>query len=239
MCQLLALSAKRPESLALFLPEFFARGGITDKHADGWGAAFFEPECPHRATLHREEVAAGRSERAAALALCLNPAVVAFAHVRHASVEPATLLNTHPFSRQVWGRDVVFAHNGWLKDFGPGFSPDLPPAYAPKGRTDSEYAFGRLMMDVEALHPELPGIEVMTRTLARASREIAAHGNFNTLLSDGRALWVRSTDDLWLGRTALGGALIATQPLAACESWTLLDKGKLYAFVDGALAFAA
>ena len=38
-----------------FLPEFFARGGGTDRHADGWGAAFFEPGREEAAVLFRDE----------------------------------------------------------------------------------------------------------------------------------------------------------------------------------------
>lgn len=239
MCQLLALSARTPQPLTPFLPEFFARGGVTDRHADGWGAAFFEPGSESSPTLFREELPAGRSEAARALAERSIRARTAFAHVRAASVEPPALANTHPFSRSSWGREVVFAHNGWLKDCGVGISAPLPEAYRPRGRTDSEYAFGRLMMDLEACHPDLPSIEEMTRTLARTARELAGHGNLNMVLSDGRALWARCADDLWLGRSAEGAAIVATAPLAAGSDWKPLEKGRVRAFVDGEAVFEA
>ena len=39
------------------------------------------------------------------------------AHVRKATVGEVSLENCHPFVRELWGRNWVFAHNGDLKDY--------------------------------------------------------------------------------------------------------------------------
>src|SRR5690606_26606467 len=61
---------------------------------------------------------------------------VAICHIRQANVGEVSLANTHPFTRELWGRYWVFAHNGQLT----GFSP-APGVYEPVGDTDSEAIF--------------------------------------------------------------------------------------------------
>uniref|UniRef100_UPI002FCD019E class II glutamine amidotransferase n=1 Tax=Marinimicrobium alkaliphilum TaxID=2202654 RepID=UPI002FCD019E len=52
--------------------------------------------------------------------------------LRQTNVGSACLANTHPFTRELWGRYWLCAHNGhW-----PVFSP-APSFYEPAGKTDS------------------------------------------------------------------------------------------------------
>ena len=39
------------------------------------------------------------------------------AHVRKATIGEVSLENAHPFIRELWGRQWVFAHNGDLKGY--------------------------------------------------------------------------------------------------------------------------
>ena len=59
------------------------------------------------------------------------------AHIRKATQGGVTIENTHPFIREIWGQNWVFAHNGNLKEL-----PDMSESFCqPIGSTDSETAF--------------------------------------------------------------------------------------------------
>jgi predicted glutamine amidotransferase len=51
------------------------------------------------------------------------------AHVRKATIGEVALENAHPFVRELWGRQWVFAHNGDLKDY-TGKAQDPPSPWA-------------------------------------------------------------------------------------------------------------
>ncbi len=63
------------------------------------------------------------------------------AHIRKATQGKINLENSHPFSRELWGRQWIFAHNGDLDDF----DPVLSGGFTPVGNTDSERAFCYLL----------------------------------------------------------------------------------------------
>jgi len=107
---------------------------------------------------------------------------IVISHVRYASVGDQVYRNTHPFVREVWGREWVFAHNGTLHGL-----PE-PQFYKPVGETDSEHAFCLLMDQVRKLGPD-PDDELLRRTLEETALEISKHGQFNFLMSDGRTLY--------------------------------------------------
>ena len=107
------------------------------------------------------------------------------AHIRKATQGRVALENTHPFVRELWGRYWVFAHNGDLK----GFAPRLHGAFRPVGATDSERAFCWLMQELAKSHAGVPPIDELTATLAELMPQVAAHGVFNAMLSNGQALW--------------------------------------------------
>jgi glutamine amidotransferase len=56
------------------------------------------------------------------------------AHIRKATQGKITLENSHPFIRELWGRQWIFAHNGDLHHF----DPPLTGRFTPIGNTDSE-----------------------------------------------------------------------------------------------------
>lgn len=57
-------------------------------------------------------------------------------HVRLASAGSKSFSNTHPFSRELFGKEYIFAHNGTLHNFDLSYT-----HYKPIGQTDSEQAF--------------------------------------------------------------------------------------------------
>jgi glutamine amidotransferase len=157
--------------------------------------------------------------------------------------------------RELWGRYWIFAHNGTLKNYAP-HSGNL---YRPVGGTDSELAFCRLLDALRLRYPdEQPPLPELYGTLAALSVEIAVHGTFNYMLSNGETLFAHCTGKLcYVLRHAPFTtahlmdqdievdfsevttpndkvAIIATEPLTDNETWTRLGAGQLLAFQDGA-----
>ena len=78
----------------------------------------------------------------------------------------------------------MFAHNDNLKDY----APRLHGHFHPVGNTDSERAFCWLMQELVKVYASVPPVEELTRTLRELTPQIASHGTFNMLLSNGQAL---------------------------------------------------
>ncbi|MFN7725205.1 MAG: class II glutamine amidotransferase [Rubrivivax sp.] len=253
MCQLLGMSCNTTASIHFSLTGFTRRGGHTADHVDGWGAAFFDEG---RWRVFRDEAPAGHSPLARQLAEQPVPARVALAHLRKATQGEVSLLNCHPFQRRWRGQAWVFAGNGHLHDFHPA----LDEHHRPAGGTDTERAFGHLMQAL-AQHFGDEGGPLPWATLApvvaRLQGEVAQHGNFNTLLSNGEALFAHCSSrlhllqrrhpfptarlvdcDFSLDLGALNGehdhmAVLATEPLTVDEPWQPLATGESRVLVDG------
>jgi predicted glutamine amidotransferase len=100
---------------ALSWPSFCQRGGQTDIHADGWGLAYYQGHGLR--TFHDTEPA---STSALARFLGQQPIQTSnlLAHIRYATSGGATdLANVHPFSREMWGIQWCFCHNGQVPLF--------------------------------------------------------------------------------------------------------------------------
>jgi predicted glutamine amidotransferase len=131
--------------------------------------------------------------------------------------------------------------------------------YTPVGTTDSERAFcyllERLRLRFPGAQPSLAECEAHVREI---TREIASHGRFNYLLSNGEYLFAHCYDnlcyvlrhapfaqahlidqDVTVDFNALTTpedkvAVIATTPLTDNETWTVMALGELIAFRHGA-----
>jgi glutamine amidotransferase len=243
-----------PTDIVFSFTGFHRRGGETDEHADGWGIAFYEgPGC----RLFIDTKPAAESPVATLVKTYPIHSLNVIAHIRKATVGSVALENTHPFVREMWGRYWTFAHNGTLK----GFKPALDARrrrFRPVGSTDSEAAFCFLLDSLRQRFrsgpPELPALHA---AIADITRDIAAHGDFNFLLSNGEALFARAATRLaYIVRRAPFAvahlvdedyavdfslvttpkdrvAVIATVPLTDNETWTPIAPGSLVAFSDG------
>ena len=256
MCQLLGMNSHLPASLTLSFTGFSQRGGCTDHHADGWGIAFFESEgdLPGKAARHFvDKESAATSPIAAMLKSYPIKSHNVVAHVRKATVGAVTLENCHPFTRELWGRYWVFAHNGDLKEF----NPPLHGSFKPVGNTDSELAFCWLLQELNKSHASVPSVEELTCTLTELVPQIAKHGTFNFLMSNGQALWAHAStklcyvlrqhpfpevqlkdEDITVDLSNLNGpedrqVIVVTEPLTTNEPWVAMESGELQAFVDG------
>ena len=262
MCQLLGMNSHLPASLTLSFTGFSQRGGCTDHHADGWGIAFFEseeatPGKPGKGVRYFvDKQGASTSPIANMLRTYPIKSHNVVAHVRKATVGAISLENCHPFVRELWGRYWVFAHNGDLKDY----RPTLHGSFRPVGNTDSELAFCWLLQELAKSHSGVPSVAELTCTLAELVPQIAKHGTFNFLLSNGQALWAHASthlhyvlrqhpftqvhlkdDDVSVDLADLNGpddrlAIVVTEPLTTNEPWVAMKAGELQVFVDGAVA---
>lgn len=248
MCQLLGLNANVPTDLMFSFRGFSTRA---EEHKDGFGIAFFEGP---GVRLFVD----AQSARASPVAQIVRSYPIKsdniVAHIRKATQGRVALENTHPFQRELWGRYWVFAHNGDLKDY----APRLHASFRPVGGTDSERAFCWLMQELAKAHAAMPSVAELTATLRELLPQIARHGTFNCMLSNGEALWAHCATRLSyivrrhpFGRARLADedvsvdfapettpddrvVVVVTEPLTTDETWTPFAPGELKVFVDGA-----
>ena len=250
MCQLLGMNCNVPTDVMFSFAGFAERGGRTDHHGDGWGIAFFEDKGLRHFVDHQSAAESPVAELIRRYPIKSRNVI---SHIRKATQGEVTLENCHPFVRELWGRYWVFAHNGDLKDY----APRLHGSFHPVGHTDSERAFCWLMQELAKSHATVPPVAELTLTLRELVPQIAKHGTFNFLLSNGEALWAHAStrlcyvvrqhpfgsatlqdEDLSIdfAQHAAPGdrvAVVVTTPLTSNEAWTPLAPGELKVFVDG------
>ena len=170
---------------------------------------------------------------------------VVIGHIRQANVGKVCLVNTHPFSRELWGRNWCFAHNGQLAGL-----EGSTTFYRPVGETDSEAAFCDLLNRVRRAFPEPVSVEMLLPVLVASCASYRKLGVFNCLLSDGDWLFsFCSTKLAHITRRAPFGpaqlkdadlkvdfqsettpndvvTVIATEPLTDNEQWSLYQPGE-------------
>ena len=238
MCQLLGMNCATPTDITFSFRGFSQRAGITSDHSDGFGIAFFEDKACRLFVDNQSAVESPIAE------LIRNYPIKSrnvIAHIRKATQGKINLENSHPFSRELWGRQWIFAHNGDLHDF----HPRLSGRFTPVGNTDSERAFCYLLDQlVNRFGYDEPSLTQVFDLLVEISPTIAEHGTFNFCLSNGQALFSYAVTKLhWLVRaypfqpaqlidldvevdfsqvtTAEDCvAVITTEPLTQNETWT-------------------
>ncbi|SFB81726.1 glutamine amidotransferase [Marinospirillum celere] len=252
MCELLGMSANVPTDITFSMAGFLRRGGATGPHRDGWGVAFYENEG------YREFRDPHPSIESPVARLMLDYPIksrIVISHIRQANVGEVNLSNTHPFSRELWGRNWCYAHNGQLT----GFRQELPLSfYLPVGTTDSEWAFCWLLGEIRRQYPEPPEDPSALQELIHQSCEkLRSLGVFNLLFSDSQHLYAYCSTKLAhiTRRAPFGPALLkdtelevdfsacttprdvvsvlATEPLTTNETWHIMQPGEMVVFKDG------
>jgi predicted glutamine amidotransferase len=257
MCELMAMSFEEPISADFSLREFASRG---EENPDGWGLGWY----PDRSLAIVKEPLKWALSRYAGF-LETYPTLLSrtyLAHVRHKTIggEP-THADTHPFHRELFGRDYCFAHNGTLD--GPAW--DLPIGrFLPLGGTDSERFFCHLLGQFSSRGGHLDDPDDwrwLHALLASANR----FGKLNVLLSDGVRLFVYHDENGWkglnfrkvrirqdrprhfgdetlavdLGAGAINrGFVVATCPLSP-TGWHPFRLGELIVFEAGEIRFSS
>ncbi|WP_163121211.1 class II glutamine amidotransferase [Acinetobacter portensis] len=251
MCQLLGMNCATPTDITFSFRGFSQRAGITSDHCDGFGIAFFEDKACRLFVDNQSAVESPIAE------LIRNYPIKSrnvIAHIRKATQGKITLENSHPFVRELWGRQWIFAHNGDLH----GFNPTLSGRFTPIGNTDSERSFCYLLDQlVQKFGYEEPTLDQVFDLLIEVSPKIAEHGTFNFCLSNGQALFSYAVTKLhWLVREYPFKpaqlididvevdfsqvttpedrvAVITTEPLTQNEEWLAYKPGEMILFQHG------
>lgn len=253
MCELLGMSANVPTDIRFSFSGLIQRGGRTGPHRDGWGIAFYEGRGCR--TFH-DPMPCVDSEIARLIRNYPIKSLNVISHIRRANRGRVGLANTHPFTRELWGRVWAYAHNGQLK----GIKRWPLDRYRPVGTTDSEHAFCWLLERIRERFPDPPRRPAaLWACLYELCRTLDELGICNLLLSDSRHLYAYCSNHLcWLTRRHPFGAarlldddlqvdfarettprdivsVIATRPLTVNESWTTMAPGSLAVFHHGVI----
>lgn len=251
MCQLLGMNCATPTDITFSFCGFSQRAGITSDHSDGFGIAFFEDKACRLFVDNQSAVLSPIAE------LIRNYPIKSrnvIAHIRKATQGKITLENSHPFIRELWGRQWIFAHNGDLHDF----NPRLSGKFTPVGNTDSERAFCFLLDQlVVKFGYQEPRVEDIFSVLEEISPRVAEYGTFNFCLSNGQALFSYAITKLhWIVREYPFKparlidldvevdfsdvttpedrvAVITTEPLTDNEDWIAYQPGEMILFQQG------
>ena len=251
MCQLLGMNCAAPTDITFSFKGFSQRAGITSDHSDGFGIAFFEDKACRLFVDNQSAVVSPIADFVRNYPIKSRNVI---AHIRKATQGKITLENSHPFMRELWGRQWIFAHNGDLHNF----QPHLSGRFTPVGSTDSELAFCYLLEQLVLKFGYFePSLNDIFSLLEEISPKIAEYGTFNFCLSNGQALFSYATTKLhWIVREYPFQyarlvdidvdidfskftteedrvAVITTEPLTQNEIWTAYQPGEMILFRDG------
>ncbi|WP_111643128.1 class II glutamine amidotransferase [Marinimicrobium alkaliphilum] len=254
MCELLAMSANTPTDLCFSFTGLTRRGGETGPHKDGWGVAFYEGKGVR--CFHDPDPSAS-SRIAEVVQTHPIKSEVAICHIRQANVGGVCLANTHPFTRELWGRYWVCAHNGQLSNFSP-----VPGFYEPVGTTDSEALFCAILNHLRQQCDKTTPTKDLVDHLVDLATGYAREGVFNLLLSNGDWLFTYcSTKMASITRRAPFGparlkdadvmvdfesettpndivSVIVTEPLTSDETWDIYRPGEWRLWQRGEVVMA-
>jgi predicted glutamine amidotransferase len=254
MCELLAMSANVPTDICFSFSGLMQRGGNTGPHKDGWGITFYEGK---GCRSFKDPLPSAKSPIAQLVTNYPIKSEAVVCHIRQANSGAVCLENTHPFTRQLWGKNWTYAHNGQLKDF----AEKLPvKAHLPIGSTDSEYAFCYLLDQLfYQFADQEPDSKTLFSFIAEQALKINALGVFNIIVTNGQYLFAFCSNKLhWLTRRAPFGranlidaevevdfcqettendvvTVIATQPLTDDEHWQQMQPMQWQLFCLGEL----
>lgn len=188
MCELLGMSFNGPVSAEMSVNTFAA---ADLDNADGWGMAWYAG--PSLA-LVKEPLRWRQSSYAEFLQnyeRAHSPLIIA--HVRHATVGGTpNRADSHPFTRELFGKEYCFAHNGTIRDP----LDDLPLGrFLPVGQTDSERIFCQLLEQI-AQRGRGPENRHDFRWLHHLFTRINPYGKLNLLFSEGQRLFCYR-DQVW------------------------------------------
>ncbi|WP_199609037.1 class II glutamine amidotransferase [Flocculibacter collagenilyticus] len=251
MCELLGMSANVPTDICFSFSGLLERGGNTGPHKDGWGITFYEGK---GCRSFKDPLPSFESEIAKLVKSYPIKSCAVISHIRQANRGRVCLENTHPFTRELWGRSFTYAHNGQLT----GYKSLTTKHFHPIGNTDSELAFCWLLSEVKEKYPTKPkNMKSAFRYIAKLCSQLQAMGVFNMLLTDGVYVLAYCSNNLhWITRKAPFGkatlidaemmvdfqqettpndivTVIATRPLTNDEEWQKMNSGESILFRHG------
>jgi len=191
MCELFSMSGRLPAPVGFSL-EQLARHGENAGPRDGWGVAFYDGRA---VSLFREPYPVSDSALVQFIEQHAPPSSLVISHIRKATFGDRLLCNTHPFTRELAGREHIFAHNGNLTGIGQDADFALRH-FRPIGDTDSELAFCNLLERLAGLWEQgsetIPALCDRLDIIAGFAADLRAFGPANFLYSDADILFAHA-----------------------------------------------
>lgn len=270
MCELLGLSLKAEDTPRISFRAFRSRAegdSPSTRNRDGWGIAWYPDG--RAAAVFKEAIPANTSPLTSFIGQYERFRSRTFiAHVRRASRGGVAYRNTHPFCRELHGREYTFAHNGTLR----GAEVVDTGTFRPVGETDSERLFCYILSVIHNLGGISSETCVQLWDALLSLNQLSSNGTpskINLLLSDGDTLVayqdmfskgtlyqlerpehyseevaVLEDGDYRIEFSAQKGetqraAVIATKRLTNERGWRKFEPGQLCAFQRGRLIFSS
>jgi predicted glutamine amidotransferase len=210
MCELMGISFAKPVAASVSIRAFSQR---SQDNADGWGLAWY----PDRSLAVVKQPVRWSVQHTQFLEHypgLLSSIYVAHVRQRTTGSTP-THADTHPFSRELNGREYCFVHNGTLQG---DFWQRPLGRFRPIGATDSEYLFCLLLAELECyehltddvedvrdLDPVHAGVKLGTEKRWKWLHQFLARfndfGRLNCILTDGDRVLVYHDKHGWKGLT--------------------------------------
>ena len=211
MCRMFGMASETPVSASDLLIEGpRSLRALSTEHADGWGIATHGGAWQ----IERGTSCAAASPRYAELAR--EPARLAIAHVRKATVGATSVSNTHPFRRG----DYVLAHNGTITNVPALLARAAPTTF--EGDTDSERLFAFVRTHVD----EVGDVERGVCAAVRSLRALGDIGSATFLFATPTQLYAHRAGRALFTLTRAGTTMIASEPLTT-EPWVEIGEGAL------------
>ena len=192
MCELFAMSSRRPTTVGFSLELLARRGGAEGPHGDGWGVGYYAGS---DVLLLREPSAASESVLVRHIEQHGPPSELVISHIRLATRGERALHNPQPFLRELGGRSHMFAHNGELDGL-QGLPGAANPRFRTIGSSDSEAAFCSLLYSLatswDGVGAEPPPAEERLDIVAGFAARLRKLGIANFLYADGDVLFAHS-----------------------------------------------
>ena len=239
MCELFAMSSRRPTTVGFSLESLARHGGAEGPHRDGWGVGYYSGR---DVLLLREPVAASESELVQHIEQHGPPSELVISHIRLATHGERALQNTQPFMRELGGRSHLFAHNGELDSL-VGPSGSAGGHFRPIGDTDSEAAFCLLLNELAPhwrdANAETPSLERRFDVVAEFATRLRSLGIANFLYADGDALFAHADHRIPPGSEEIHPGLYTLERGCAEEVPDLSGSGVTLAMAQQTLTLAA
>jgi predicted glutamine amidotransferase len=197
---------------------------LSNEHCDGWGIAMHDGAWQ----VERGTSCAAVSERYDVLAR--QPARLAIAHVRKATVGRTAIANTHPFRRG----DFVLAHNGTITNVPALLARTAPEHASFDGDTDSERLFAFVRTHVDAAGDVERGVCAAVRAL----RALGDIGSTTFLFATPTELYAHRGGRSLFTLARGDAMMIASEPLTDAV-WTEVAEGAVVALESGTHAVHA
>lgn len=185
----------------------------SEDHDSGWGVAAYADLGGEAPLIERFPVSA-HSDRRFEVATAMQ-ARVFNVHVRRATLGGISPDNTHPFDFGPYS----FSHNGTILNYRSLLRPGMPE---PRGETDSECFFLRLINEFDPVYP--------VRSLRGVVAAIVASTTFsglNFLFSDGIKLYAYRLGVFSLFWTTRPGVSLVASEMLTDESWHTVQQDVL------------